>query len=51
MPGERYLRKRAERDRVPYDPWTRQGFIGATPGNVVDYAAIEDIGCDIAWRR
>ena len=33
--------KRAERDRVPYDLWTRQGFIEATPGNVVDYGAIE----------
>ena len=35
------LRKRAERDRVPYDLWARQGFIEATPGNVVDYGAIE----------
>ena len=35
------LRKRAERDRVPYDLWTRQGFIEATSGNVVDYGAIE----------
>jgi phage terminase large subunit-like protein len=35
------LRKRAERDRVPYDLWTLQGFIEATPGNVVDYSAIE----------
>jgi phage terminase large subunit-like protein len=35
------LRKRAERDRVPYDLWTRQGFIEATEGNVVDYGAIE----------
>ena len=40
MPEEN-LRKRAERDRVPYDLWTRQGFIEATPGNVVDYGAIE----------
>jgi phage terminase large subunit-like protein len=38
---EENLRKRAERDRVPYDLWTRQGFIEATPGNVVDYSAIE----------
>ena len=35
------LRKRAERDRVPYDLWAAQGFIEATPGNVVDYGAIE----------
>jgi phage terminase large subunit-like protein len=38
---EEHLRKRAERDRVPYDLWSRQGFIEATPGNVVDYGAIE----------
>lgn len=30
-------RKRAERDRVPYDVWINQGHIIATPGNVVDY--------------
>jgi phage terminase large subunit-like protein len=38
---EEHLRKRAERDRVPYDLWTRQGFMEATPGNVVDYGTIE----------
>jgi hypothetical protein len=40
VPAEN-LRKRAERDRVPYDLWAAQGFIEATPGNVVDYTAIE----------
>ena len=35
------LRRRAERDRGPYDLWTQQGFIEATPGNVVDDGAIE----------
>ena len=40
VPAEN-LRKRAERDRVPYDLWAAQGFIEATPGNVVDYGAIE----------
>ena len=40
VPAE-HLRKRAERDRVPYDLWAAQGFIEATPGNVVDYGAIE----------
>lgn len=29
--------ERIRRDRVPYDVWVRQGFITATPGNVVDY--------------
>jgi len=31
---------RVRRDRVPYDVWVRQGFITATPGNVVDYSWI-----------
>jgi phage terminase large subunit-like protein len=31
----------AARDRAPYDLWAAQGFIEATPGNVVDYGAIE----------
>ena len=29
--------ERVRRDRVPYDVWVRQGFITATPGNVVDH--------------
>ena len=29
--------ERVRRDRVPYDVWVSQGFITATPGNVVDY--------------
>jgi phage terminase large subunit-like protein len=29
--------KRVKEDRVPYDVWIREGFITATPGNVVDY--------------
>jgi phage terminase large subunit-like protein len=40
VPAEN-LRRRAERDRVPYDLWAAQGFIEPTEGNVVDYAAIE----------
>lgn len=31
------MRKRTRRDRVPYEVWVRQGFITATPGNVIDY--------------
>lgn len=31
------IRKRAEKDRVPYDVWVDQGFIEATDGNVTDY--------------
>jgi hypothetical protein len=40
VPAEN-LRRRAERDRVPYDLWAAWGFIEATEGNVVDYAAVE----------
>lgn len=29
--------RRVKEDRVPYDVWIREGFITATPGNVVDY--------------
>lgn len=36
IPSEN-LRKRIEKDRVPYDVWTREGFIEATEGNVIDY--------------
>jgi phage terminase large subunit-like protein len=31
------MHQRVKRDRVPYDVWVRQGFIEATPGNVIDY--------------
>jgi phage terminase large subunit-like protein len=29
--------ERSRRDRVPYEVWVRQGFITATPGEVIDY--------------
>jgi len=31
------IHERAKKDRVPYDVWVRQGYITATPGNVIDY--------------
>lgn len=34
---EESMRVRSKRDRVPYEAWVRQGFIQATPGNVIDY--------------
>ena len=34
---EEAMIERARRDRVPYPAWVRQGFITATPGNVIDY--------------
>lgn len=39
MPEEN-IAKRAKKDGVPYDIWVRDGFIEATPGNVVDYDVI-----------
>ncbi len=37
---EEGMRRRAQTDRVPYDVWTRQGMLTATPGAVIDYAVI-----------
>ncbi len=34
------LRERAERDRVPYDAWARQGFLLTTPGRTIDYGFV-----------
>lgn len=34
------IRERSSRDRVPYDQWAREGYLTATPGNVVDYEAV-----------
>jgi phage terminase large subunit-like protein len=53
------IAERSRRDRVPYELWRKQGHLHATPGNVVDYAAIAarlhalmheldvaEVGCD-----
>lgn len=34
------IAERVRRDRVPYDQWEKDGYLIATPGNVVDYEAI-----------
>lgn len=31
------IHERTHRDRVPYEAWVRQGYIEATPGEVIDY--------------
>jgi phage terminase large subunit-like protein len=36
------LRRKAERDGVPYPTWAEEGFIIPTPDNVVDFRAVED---------
>ncbi len=51
---EEGVRKRGQRDRVPYDVWARDGHIEVTDGNVVDYEGIiqrvigfQDLGYNI----
>lgn len=39
---EENLRRRADKDGVPYPTWAEHGFIIPTPGNVVDFRAVED---------
>jgi phage terminase large subunit-like protein len=34
------VRRRALKDRVPYDVWIQEGRLRATPGNVIDYDVI-----------
>ena len=40
---EEAIEERSRKDGVPYDVWARQGLINTTEGNVVDYAAIENM--------
>ena len=37
---EENMHDRVRKDKVPYDVWVRQGYIKATPGNVIDYSFI-----------
>jgi len=39
IPEENVL-ERVRHDRAPYDAWLREGYLEATPGNVIDYAWI-----------
>jgi phage terminase large subunit-like protein len=40
VPAER-IKLRSARDRVPYDLWAQAGYLKTTPGESVDYRAIE----------
>jgi phage terminase large subunit-like protein len=40
IPSENMV-ERIRRDRVPYDAWNSAGWVMATPGDVIDYAAIK----------
>ncbi|MFW5943162.1 MAG: terminase large subunit [bacterium] len=37
---EESLHERVRRDRVPYDRWEHDGYLIATPGNIVDYNSV-----------
>lgn len=37
------IERRSKEDRVPYRFWRDAGFLIATPGEVVDYAIVEDV--------
>lgn len=39
IPGDN-IQEKIRRDKVPYDLWVKQGYIKATPGNVIDYGFI-----------
>jgi phage terminase large subunit-like protein len=41
------IRKRADRDRVPYDRWRDEGYLIPTPGNVIDYGFIRQVLLDL----
>lgn len=36
------LKDHSRRDKLPYERWVKEGAIAATPGNVVDYAFIQE---------
>ncbi len=44
------LRRRQERDQVPYLTWAEEGWLTPTPGNVVDYDMVEDAIMELAER-
>lgn len=44
------MRRRSERDRVPYDAWVRDGLLEATEGDVIDYDVIRKRINDLAER-
>jgi phage terminase large subunit-like protein len=47
---EATIQQRSKEDRVPYDAWARDGWILATPGDVIDYAFIHQTVRDAATR-
>ena len=44
------LQRRADADGVPYPRWAKEGHITATPGNAIDYRAVEACIRDLCAR-
>jgi phage terminase large subunit-like protein len=44
------LRRRSDQDGVPYPTWAKDGFIIPTPGNVIDFRAVETCIRDLCAR-
>lgn len=42
------ISKRTKLENIEYEAWVRQGWVTATPGNIVDYAYIEKTILDIS---
>jgi phage terminase large subunit-like protein len=49
VPAEN-LQRRADADGVPYPRWAKEGHITATPGNAIDYRAVESCIRDLCSR-
>jgi phage terminase large subunit-like protein len=47
---EENVKRRAQRDKVPYDRWVAEGHITATPGSVVDLELVEEKLRELAER-
>lgn len=47
---EQGIRRRGDRDRVPYDLWVKEGLIEATEGDVIDYDVIRKRINELAER-
>lgn len=47
---EATIQRRSREDRVPYDAWERDGWVTATPGDVIDFAWIRREVLEMAER-
>ncbi|SDZ96568.1 Phage terminase-like protein, large subunit, contains N-terminal HTH domain [Lachnospiraceae bacterium NK3A20] len=47
---EETIPKRVHQTSVPYDNWVAQGYVQATPGNVIDYAYIQNTIGELSYK-